>query len=339
MMQSKAKMKYFRPAPVGVCLLVLLILASVTALAADEGSPVLTAEREGDRAFLVLCSADIGTLTDGEAMALLLTVEVTEGYRITGVEACRGAEGLRLTAGETGGEQITLLLDGYPQKTPSKTGEKGAKIPLFRVFFEAFDAVRGAELRVFSPYGEGVYLYLTDGEGQVKTVPLPFVSEEKTREEGTETDAGTDEIIQSPVQKPAVPSDTGEESTEESVWETEVEAVTDPGSPPYKAFFLGCRETPVGEGEYAVQFIFSGAGQGTPVVCAEGGGMLTLDMTVGEHSLGDLAKAWRICTFSGLRTRVRYRFFIYMKGKTVTAEYENGVFLGYSTEGSYDVME
>jgi hypothetical protein len=93
------------------------------------------------------------------------------------------------------------------------------------------------------------------------------------------------------------------------------------------------------DGVYAVQFIFSGQGRGTPVVCAEGGGVLSLRISKGDGSLGDRARAWRLCTFSGLRTGVRYRFLIYLEDRTVSAVYEDGTFMGYSTEIHHGKIE
>ena len=108
------------------------------------------------------------------------------------------------------------------------------------------------------------------------------------------------------------------ESTEETKGQS--------GEVPPLSRFLGCRETGVTDGKYTVQFLF--AGHETPVVCAEGGGVLTLTCGVVEPLTGERG-AWSACTFTGLSSGRRYVFWVYTSEGWITALYEDGIFAGY----------
>ena len=96
--------------------------------------------------------------------------------------------------------------------------------------------------------------------------------------------------------------------------------------------FVGCQESAVREGTYAVRFLFAGA---TPVVCAEGGGCLRAEITevpnpTGRSESDACAGDWSACTFRDLRAEGRYVFFVYTDHGTVRVLYENGRFGGYT---------
>jgi hypothetical protein len=64
------------------------------------------------------------------------------------------------------------------------------------------------------------------------------------------------------------------------------------------------------------------------VVCAEGGGVLTLTCGVVEPLTGE-HEVWSACTFTGLFTERRYVFWVYTTNGWITALYEDGIFAGY----------
>jgi hypothetical protein len=109
----------------------------------------------------------------------------------------------------------------------------------------------------------------------------------------------------------------------------------DTTEPPFESDgqYIGCQESKVTAGEYAVRFLFHGA---TPVFCAEGGGRLSLEITA-EHNVcahGEQGDAvyegdFSVCTFRGLRTEGRYVFRVFAYGTWVPVIYDGGRFLGY----------
>jgi hypothetical protein len=98
--------------------------------------------------------------------------------------------------------------------------------------------------------------------------------------------------------------------------------------------YIGCQETKVKAGEYAVRFLFQGA---TPVFCAEGGGQLAMEITAegqicawGEQESTVYEGDFFVCTFRGLRAEGRYVFRVFAHGAWVPVIYDGGRFLGYS---------
>ena len=348
---------------VGLFLLILAMLATATGAVGasdapgdddhDPNSLFLSVERTEEGACCVLVSEELYSVTAGEAVALLLCVILPQGYAVTGVEACGGADGLTLTAGEMGSHIVRVLLDGYPaeptdpmlgggstEKTPSKKPQKQAKTPLFCVFFTPASGAGGEktdQISVSAPYGGEVYLYLRDGEGKVRRLALAVLPWEEGMGdiEDPPEEVSDTETVTRPFDGEATPYDSSAdtEALSEPSTDPEGEGSLPPcETAPAPVLLLGCRETPVRNGTYTVQFIFAGQSNGTPVVCAEGGGVLSLRVSAGDPTPGDRSSTLRLCTFSGLREGRRYRFLIYLENKTVAAVYEDGVFLGYFAE-------
>jgi hypothetical protein len=125
-------------------------------------------------------------------------------------------------------------------------------------------------------------------------------------------------------------SDSMESASTESSPET-----GDSTEPPFESDgqYIGCQESKVTAGEYAVRFLFHGS---TPVFCAEGGGQLALEITA-EHSIcahGEQGDAvyegdFLVCTFRGLRAEGRYVFRVFAYGTWVPVIYDGGQFLGH----------
>jgi hypothetical protein len=110
----------------------------------------------------------------------------------------------------------------------------------------------------------------------------------------------------------------------------------DSTEPPFESDgqYIGCQETKVTAGEYAVRFLFHGA---TPVFCAEGGGQLAMEITAegqicawGEQESTVYEGDFFVCTFRGLRAEGRYVFRVFAHGAWVPVIYDGGRFLGYS---------
>jgi hypothetical protein len=110
----------------------------------------------------------------------------------------------------------------------------------------------------------------------------------------------------------------------------------DTTEPPFESDgqYVGCQETKVTAGEYAVRFLFHGS---TPVFCAEGGGQLALEITAegqicawGEQESTVYEGDFSVCTFRGLRAEGRYVFRVFAYGAWVQVIYDGGRFLGYS---------
>ena len=85
-----------------------------------------------------------------------------------------------------------------------------------------------------------------------------------------------------------------------------------------------------------MQFLFGGEGEGTPVLCMEGGGLLHLSCGI----MDGLSGAWgqevsRFCIAQGLLADRRYVFWVGTEEGFVTVTYEGGCFMGFGWgEGS-----
>ena len=91
---------------------------------------------------------------------------------------------------------------------------------------------------------------------------------------------------------------------------------------------LGCRETWASEGVFAVQLLFSG--EGTPVFCMEGGGVLYAECGVVDGSaVGRAEESMRAFTVRGLSVHRRYVFLVATVDGWVTVTYEGGEFRGF----------
>ena len=297
-----------------LCVCVLL----ATAAEEDAGAEIWV-QRESEGVWCVYLSPGLSDLTDGRVCALLLMLEIEGGLTFDYAEAGEGAAGLGLTVGspKKDGEKtrVSLLLDGIPQEADGGGGE-----PILRVFVACSTALRNENSGVqggymgITPVNQGDFgLYCLEADGTVGFIPLRVRVLEADTEEGTDGGETADREILT------------QESREE---ETEADVAESDGK------FVGCRETGAKDGYFSVQLLFYG--NGTPVVCGEGGGVLSMEIRregadgLWNGEAGIYEDENRIiCTIRGLSEEKKYVFWIYVEGRVIRAVYENGHFVGY----------
>lgn len=245
---------------------------------------------EGD----LIVAEEISQTGDGRVVAVRFEVDA-EGDGIS-VEATQ--EGVTVTAVWVSETRLRILADG--------------------VFRE--DAVcrisGGREVRIVSVDVWGYRL----GDAGVETFTLGIQKADTTVEVMTEP-----EMTEEWSQDVSLPVE-GPDSTQEEAWtaiETDdpetvtTECFEDTTEPAGK--YIGCRETMVRDGRFAVQFLF--LGEATPVICMTGGGLLTMGIPV-DGGPTDTA----ICTFRELCSNREYRFWVYDGTVIVEVVYRCGRF-------------
>lgn len=256
--------------------------------------------------WAVCLSHSLYELAGERDLALLVTVEAAEGYTVEAVGLGEGAEGLTLTVGEHPAGSVSVLLDGRVRR-----GAEGKILRIKLGVSEEKQPIQGGYMDVTGgKYGEFA-LYTRNEAGEVELIPLVWMS---GREE--ETEDVTAETVTEGEETAAEERDTVGAVTRES---DETETV----EPRPIDRFLGCRETAVKEGRFAVQFLFSGSGRDTPVICLEGGGVLSLEVTYREDGVS-------FCTFRGLDGEGSYVFWVYTEQGWISVRYEKGRFCGFS---------
>ena len=273
------------------------------------------------------------------AVALQLSLGVSEGWGFGAVTARGWAEGMTVTVGREG-DILHILLDGYVEDNVGETGDGDERIPS-RCFLQIemislFD--EPGRCTVWN-VGEGCLYYM---EEKYEIDSLPIRVEESST--GPGDDISTDTSFDTSTAPPETQTEAVSESSSTETVETAETSETaesshaewDTAEPPSAAEgqYIGCQETRVTAGEYAVRFLFRGT---TPVFCAEGGGQLAMEITA-EHSIcarGEQEVAvyegdFSVCTFRGLRAEGRYVFGVCAYGAWVKVIYDGGQFLGYS---------
>lgn len=313
-----------------------------------ESAPTVLCRREAG-GWAVWVTPGLGELGDGEAVALLLTLRGPVGEPLT-VETGEGAAGLTLTVGKTDGGAVTVLLDGIPEKR---------EVPAPALVITAENGAAWTEGAVWAePCGESC-LYRTDGSGGIERIRLRVVMGENQSGGGQETDVSPSAGDTSrPSDRPDGGRDPQETLTEEETAAENPDGETtehptaedgsagtangtgDPPSDPPEPFpwgesvFLGCQETGPAGGCFAVRFLFSG--ESTPVLCASGGGVLTVETGVAAGLSAPFGEGGVVygCVFRGLSSDKRYVFEIFSQGERILAIYENGKFGGFSAVDS-----
>ncbi len=263
-----------------ICTILLLICL----MGAGGGSATVEVWMEGQEGMYTVYTDGLSAVTDGRVAALRLELIVTGGE----VQVETGQRGVTVTTVRMDGGRIRVLADGvFAEDTVCRITGKGD--------------VRIAHV--------DAYGYLS-AEGEVERFSLRVRQDE---EEGTteKSDKETTWTVESGTESGVVEKSTGTMCPLETHTEPE-SGCTDEREGRY----IGCRETAVWEGMYAAQFLFAGT-EGAPVICVEGGGVLTVRCERGE-SVG--------CTFYGLRAEGTYRFWIYDGSVVIEAVYENGMF-------------
>ena len=231
--------------------------------------------REGELSVLSLRQEETGrigiylamhSLTGDCPAAILMEISAPDGCRWQDVSAGEGAEGMILTHGDLGNETIKILLDGIFE------GDSGS--PLLWLWLDSPLGL-GEQVTVTGEGGGELFLYILRKGGQVERIPLSVVWEGENTLETTETAETAEETVEDETGGASETTDTQGRTESNTAPDSVCPLPTDPDPSPV-ATFLGCRETGVTEGTYAVQFLFGGEGEGTPVLCMEGGGILSL---------------------------------------------------------------
>lgn len=256
---------------------------------------------------------DLHGMAGYDSAALLLEVEIPAGWWLREIRLGEGADGMTLTHGEGCEGRVKVLLDGVCR------GEADQPIVWLRCE-KIYDSAADTEGRVGVTGAEGgeVILYVLRDGGFMEEIPLEV--EWKGWTDTTETGEDTTEDVFLETADPPAAETTAEE---ESAAETD-----SPLPPKSAAVFLGCRETGIMNGVYGVQFLFGGEGDGTPILCMEGGGLLYAECGKAADVIvaGEQADA---CTLWGLLPHRRYVFCIPAEGGWITVTYEGGRFVGF----------
>ena len=300
----------------GFCILLLCLSVG----GREEDPPVLLVRQEKGTGGIGIYG-DIYGLTGDCPAAILLEVNAPEGRRWQDVSVGEGAEGMTLTHGELEGKTVKILLDGvFPE---------GSESPLLWLWPDS-PFGQGEGITVTGEGGGEPVLYVLGDGGHVERIPLSVVWEEREPEtdgETPETETGGASETETGGASETTDIHDGAES------DTVLDLVCPPpldADPPPTATFLGCRETGIVGGTYAVQLLFGGEGEGTPVLCMEGGGLLyvscgTMDGLDGARG----REASRFCMLQGLLADRRYVFWVGTEEGFVTVTYEGGRFMGF----------
>ena len=318
------------------CLFLLIAVAAVHGGAAEDDAEernilrLSVSEYEtrdtGERVVYVCGDVSLYEAGGGGVVALLVGLELSAGWSVDEVTPLEGADGMTVTVTVSEAEGgVRVLLDGLPPEADRWDGN--GRVRLLRV--TAVQIAEGASFGIRICGDDG--FYYIDGGGEICSVPVgeECLSTENTDDmtrdvtdptENRETTGKSDDIMlettTNSVQATTISSETA----------TEPEDDTDTKKDRPRSVYVGCQETPPEEGEYAVRFLFLGE---TPVVCAEGGGLLSLEVARtdvveadGRCYRGD----WSLCTFRGLRAEGHYIFLVYTEQGVVSVSYTAGRF-------------
>ena len=306
----------------------------------------VTETASGEAVGDIFLSESLHGISGGEGVAVLLTLEVSEGWRMEKIEEASHAPEMRVTAELwDGNRRAAVLLDGYPR-------EEAGDLPLLTVTLaRAGEGDLPCRLTVGpGRYGEEA-VYYRDGSGGIRTRPLRFAAPplwDTTAEEEAsacpdsppreETEGGS---MQETPTEPAEERETGQDP-EGTPLEEEPSEEPDEGEREPSVCFIGCRETPVRDGRFAVQLLFRGEWAYTPAVCFSGGSGVLLEVTEvdGREIMGgEVPYEWEndrlyACTFGGLSAEGEVLFFVETPGGIVRVIYRNGIFWEYRMENS-----
>ena len=280
-------------------------------------------EDEGQILYLYASSALKDAVKDG-IMAVRLCFSLQDGWKIDSVRGICTGETLCITVGEG-----CMLLDGA-----LGAGEEVASddeyVCLLRMEVARAEGDKPVQIQ-WNPH-EKELLYVKGRNQQVfaygftciqnprlpletESYPPEPPSEESTAAEGEETDTQGD--VNTPTETDSSQTDTPETGEEDTVT------------------YLGCQETPVRDGQYAVRFLFYGSY--CPLICVKGGGVLSASVTHpnrvdtwkdGEQSffIPEKGNVLTVCTFRGLSADREYEFLIMTGNGKYTVTYAYGTY-------------
>ena len=307
-----------------VILLVVLIAGAVAGTCSDSPSAVEvwgTAESdgEGNRVGCINFSEDLHGISSGNPLAVRLTLEVGEGWRMVDMTELETGNdrfgGMKVTVSiSENGRRAEILVDGCPASEEIKCIPVVGLVEVSPVPCRL--TVSGGQ------QGDGAVYYL-NRDGEIQRLPVCFTDSHDPSETESEESGETQKT-------PA--HDAGDEKAET----TDEQKVTVTEQPPF--VFLGCRETSAREEGFAVQFLFCGDERYTPVVCFSGGGGVLLLVDEGNReTLGEgnedripVGKALYTCTFWGLPSRGEIIFLVGTPEGIRKVTYRDGKFCGFS---------
>jgi hypothetical protein len=238
-------------------------------------------------------------ISNEKTVAFLWRFELTEGWEISSVWGIGAGEELSVTVGDG-----MMLIDGILHfESFSETPE------ILRI--EAQTCTESTDIcRLNVVSGKNDLIYYVDGAEGVRTCPYQIWN----------------------LSKETTDMETSEMPDTEDVW-ADTEVPIQWNTPVY----AGCQETTVISDVYAVRFFF--VGQGTPVICMEGGGFLSMKIsqtdTIEEWTESRVKiyktanpQGWSVCTFRNLSVYRDYVFFIYEQERIIRIRYTNGRFMG-----------
>ena len=301
-----------------VILLVALLAGAVAGTCSD--SPlfveVWATVDDGGEGNIVGCvnfSEELCGISGGNPLAFLLTLEVSEGWRMVSMMESDRLGGMAVTVSlSQDGRRAEVLVDGCPA-----VADGIKSLPVVRLVGESSAPCRLA----VSPGRRGdTAIYYLNRDGEIQTIPI-YTAESP--------DTVTTETAETDQQDP------DEDEIDEG--KTDEQKDVTPEEPP--AFvFLGCRETPAGGEGFAVQFLFCGDERYTPVICFSGGGGVFLSVdgmdreTLGKENEDKIPKekALYACTFRGLPANGEILFLVGTPEGIRNVVYQDGKFCGYS---------
>ncbi len=310
---------------VGSCHLLLRIGGE--GISADGGICFYWKEVEGNRDAdthtLYLCASFSSIEPDsGENFAVLLRFATDDAWHLSSAEGIMEDGELHVTVGDRG-----ILLDG--------TLPVGEMVPLVRMKWkrsgEGSFSLRWRQTEQDRLYVQGRNGTIRDyGFSVVDVVPCPEAV--TTHAVSTEGSTCTDR------EETCALTDATEGTPETEAWDTRDEASSEsPSRDPEKPLiYLGCQETQVREGEYAVRLLFSG--DRCPAIFVEGGGAICVDISRlteveiwdGEACLtvvSQTEEGFLACTFRHLRRDRTYTFHIISEEETLAVCYKDGEYV------------
>ena len=291
----------------------------------------LPGESEEEAVVYVCADRPLYEISRGGAVALGLTLELAEGWSCGEVIACGGTEGMTVTVGENE-NSLHILLDGRPPRGDDAQGGRLLQVAV---------SSSGSTPLSVRIHADGGCYYINEN-GEICSCPISAEVEM--------TESVSEESVPEPQESTAPRDDTTAETDfsqeTETFFVTDTKVETQPETKPTAATgtgevcglpsaYVGCQETPVRDGGYAVRLLFLGE---VPAIWVEGGGYLTFEITwihsveaCEDGKIREYAGEWSVCTFRGLRAKGRYTFFVETEQGTVGLFYENGRFLGDHT--------
>lgn len=275
---------------------------------------------------------DLLAIPMGNAMALPVLCAVEDGWEIVSFAA---ENEMQVTASQMDCERkIRILVDGI---IPSNYTE--SSLVLFTLTMSKAEKILendtdSLELQLLA-HDDAYLYYVGKNQGIVKKpyAILPFP--QKDHETEGDMDITESNTMDSWVTETKEP----EETTYAPDWSTETVCETeairdDPGEEP-TFHYVGCQETSIRDGQYAVRFLFAGKDAGAPVLYMKGKNPLTVaysqESVIEEYRVQGMRQhvsgyenGWSTCTFRGLLQDETYVFLVFTENICLQVIYRDG---------------